>query len=83
MMDRYAACVLLGCKDRELAGIEDGPDGLLLITFDGSAHLVVDGEDGPTLVLQPRPEVDAATGEVVVPEDAPASPAEPEKRGRK
>lgn len=83
MMDRAQACTLLGVPDRELVGVEDGPDGLLLITTDGSAYLVVDGDDGPVLVMQPRPEVDEVTGEVLVPEDPPAPPAEPEKRGKK
>jgi hypothetical protein len=68
-IDQTSACVLLGCKKSELAGIEDGPDGPLLITTDGAAYLVVDGDNGPTVALQPKPEFDQVTGETVVPDD--------------
>ena len=68
-MNRAEACAVLGCKDRELASIEDVDGEVVLITTDGRAYLVVDGKP----VACPPPEVDEA-GELVVddePEPAP------------
>lgn len=60
-MNRAEACAVLGCKDRELASIEDVDGQVVLITTDGRAYTVVGGKP----VACPTPEVDEA-GELIV-----------------
>jgi hypothetical protein len=75
-MNRAEACAVLGCKDRELASIEDVDGEVVLITSDGQAYRLVDGKP----VVCAPPEVDEA-GELVVDEPAEPDPA-PRRRRR-
>jgi hypothetical protein len=74
-MNRAEACAVLGCKDRELASIEDVDGEVVLITTDGQAYRLVDGKP----VRATLPEVDDA-GELVVDDEPEPAPARRRRR---